>query len=298
MLTRRPQHGQVTGARDPAGPSGDEVGGIQVEHPGRVAKAVFEHDHPQLVRRALGAGTLPVEQDDPAVTRRADVVGPEVAVAGPDVRGHLESLLKSDKLGHQRGEVGGEGRVLRTQGLDELAPDLRADRLAVPGIHSSGSGRLDVVHAGEQPPDLARIKVTARLEDVDPFVDPDGRVGGRPTDVGQDVAREGAQDRGHRYARIANDVLVCRVPLRPLAEHRAEKGLHGIPTLIGDQAPDFALAAMGNWAFEAGVRAQPECAGDLPRRLRIQHRRPPGSLISVLPVSNSVTGHPQGTLDV
>lgn len=117
---------------------GDEVGGIQIEHPGRVAKAVFEHDHPQLVRRGLSGPALSQSSRTIPPSRRADVVGPEVAVAGPDVRGHPESLLKSDKLGHQRGEVGGEGRVLRTQGLDELAPDLRADRLAVPGIHSSG----------------------------------------------------------------------------------------------------------------------------------------------------------------
>ena len=101
-----------------------------------------------------------------------------------------EVSLQGDEIRRQRCQLVRERRPAIDQRRDDLRPAGGPDRLAVPGVDADRAHEVDVVEAGHEPADLARIEVEIRILEIDPLVDPDVEAVG----IGDQRAISGATD--------------------------------------------------------------------------------------------------------
>ena len=117
------RHREVRRRLDPAGAAGLRVRVADRSRTRRVVARVLDEDAGELLRRVGEAGVVEVEDAQPAVRRPPDVVGPEVAMAGPEgPRRPAHPGVEGDELRHQRVQLVGERGTSVAEPADPLAP--------------------------------------------------------------------------------------------------------------------------------------------------------------------------------
>ena len=154
--------------------------------PSRIAAGVLDEDRGKLLGRVRETGVVEVEDAQAAVSRAPEVVGPEVAMAGPQgTRRTAEVPLEGDELRNERIEFVGERGMTSAESGDELAPSGSGDGRRIPGIEADRAGETDLVQAGHQPPELDWIQVKIGVAQVRPAVESRPHAVG----VGDDLGR-------------------------------------------------------------------------------------------------------------
>ena len=124
------RHREVRRALDAAGPTGLGVGGADRASPGRIGPAVLDQHGGELLGRVGKAGVVEVEDAQSAALHPPQVVGPEVAVTGP------ERARRCPQERLERDEVRDEGRQLvreRRMSLAERPDDPRSNAASSAG---------------------------------------------------------------------------------------------------------------------------------------------------------------------
>src|SRR6516162_8800778 len=88
--------------------------------PSWVGAAELEQDTPEFLVRVSQAAVLPVDDAQPAVRGRQDVVGPQVAMTGPNHLRGLDPGLQRDQFIAQACQLPGEGRARLKKLPDQL----------------------------------------------------------------------------------------------------------------------------------------------------------------------------------
>src|SRR4051812_43861909 len=155
----RDRHREVRRVLDPPRSARLRICGADEAGPPRL-RAVLDEHHGELLGRVGEAGVVEVEDAETAIVCAPDVVGPEIAVARPELaRRSAEVRLKGDELREQRVELVGERSAAAAERLDQLRPPRRPDRLGVPRVDADRAGEVDTVQAGDELPDSHRIEV-------------------------------------------------------------------------------------------------------------------------------------------
>ena len=156
-----------------------------------VAEAELVEDQAQLLARVAETAVVPVDDAQVTGRRAADVVGPEIAVARPQIGGWLEQLLQRDPLVAELSHLFGERGPGRGERSTQLVPPIGSDWIGEPRIDWLAADERHTVDRGDELTDRDGVEVGSAFVEIDPLVDSNLRIG----NVGEDAVVDRAHDR-------------------------------------------------------------------------------------------------------
>ena len=229
-----------------------------------VAPAELEQHHRQLAARVGRPAVVEVDHAQVTAGGAAQVVGPQVEVAGLHRRHRREDRLHRDEVGDHLGEPVGVRRPGGARRLEHALPLALADRRLEPLVHGKvGAMPCTAWIRASSSPSGGRVEPGVGVGDVDPGVDPHGSPA-TSTENRPPAATIGSGDGTPACQQARWNAPPCSASGSSAA---ASQGSNSCLTAqrapVGLQPADLTQLAAGHRLAQASRRAPARSIGDL-----------------------------------